>query len=238
MPLLDHLRELRRRLLRTLGVWLVATLLVSLTGDPIFNWLLTPLDNRLQLVVLSPIEAPILYFKVALAGGFAFALPYALLELYGFVAPGLHPHERAALQWAIPGALGFFVLGVLFAQYILIPLSLPMLLGFLGDFATPFYSLAEYIGFVSTLLVWMGLLFETPLLLYVLARLGLVTPPQLRRARRGVILGAAVLAAVITPTHDPFTMLLVTGPFVLLYEVGILMARLARYQRRRATVGG
>ncbi len=232
MPLLDHIRELRKRIIRALVVWIVITLLLSLSGDLIFNWLISPLDEALQLIVLSPIEAPILYFKMALGLGFGLTIPYLLLEMYGFAAPGLHPHERQALKLAVPGALALFLLGVLFSLYVLIPLSMPMLTGFLGNIATPIYSLAEYIGFVTTLMVWMGLLFETPLFIYVLARLGFVTPPQLRKSRRVVIFSAAVIAAVVTPTHDPITMMIVTGPFILLYELGILLSGVAARQRK------
>jgi sec-independent protein translocase protein TatC len=107
-------------------------------------------------------------------------------------------------------------------------------MGFLEQVVEPTYSLERYLSFVSTLVVWMGILFQTPLVIYVIARFGILSLDQLKGARRIVWFLAAVFAAVVTPTTDPVTLLLVTGPFIMLYELGLILARFAEKQRRKA----
>jgi sec-independent protein translocase protein TatC len=201
--------------------------------DTIVGWLVAPLQGS-SVIVLSPTEAPIVYFKVALAAGFGVSLPVILYQLYSFAAPGLYQNERSVVLTFLPAALVFFVLGAAFTLQVLMPISLPVLMGFLGEVVEPTYSLESYLSFVTTLVVWMGLIFETPLAVYVIARLGLLTPKQLSGGRRVVWFLAVIFAAVITPTTDPVTLLLVTGPFILLYELGLLLAHLGSRQRSRA----
>lgn len=238
MSLFDHIKEFRQRLFWAVIAWIVGIIIASAFTDTLVSWLARPMENavgeRVELIVLSPTEAPITYFKIAIAAGFAIALPIILYQLYTFVAPGLYPNERSIVLFGIPAVIVFFVLGSLFTLEVLIPISLPVLMGFFGDVVRPTYSLENYLGFVTTLVVWMGLLFQTPLVVYVIARLGLVTPKQFSSARRIVWFIAAIFAAVVTPTTDPVTMLLVTGPFLVLYEIGILLSRIGARQRREA----
>jgi len=233
MGLFDHIKELRQRLFRAVIAWIVATIVASMVTDPIVAWLVKPLQGS-SVIVLSPTEAPIIYFKIALAAGFAVALPFILYQVYGFIAPGLYPNERSIILMGIPAVVVFFILGGAFTMEVLIPTSLPVLMGFLGSVVEPTYSLENYLSFVTTLITWMGLLFQTPLVVYVVARLGVVTPKQLTGARKIVWFVAAIFAAVVTPTTDPVTLLLVTGPFILLYELGILLARAAAKQRQKS----
>ncbi len=157
-----------------------------------------------------------------------------LYQIYAFAAPGLYKNERSIVMTFIPAAVVFFILGGVFTLQVLMPLSLPVLMGFLGEVVEPSYSLESYLSFVTTLVVWMGLIFETPLLVYLVARLGLLTAKQLSAGRRVVWFMAVIFAAVITPTTDPVTLLLVTGPFILLYELGLILARVGARQRARA----
>ncbi len=233
MGLFDHIKELRQRLFRAVIAWILATIVASMVTDPIVAWLVRPLQGS-SVIVLSPTEAPIIYFKIALAAGFALSLPFILYQVYGFVAPGLYPNERSVVLLGIPAVVVFFALGSVFTLQVLIPTSLPVLMGFLGDVVKPTYSLENYLSFVTTLITWMGILFQTPLVVFVVARLGLVTPKQLTGARKIVWFVAAIFAAVVTPTTDPVTLLLVTGPFILLYELGILLARFAAKQRPKS----
>jgi sec-independent protein translocase protein TatC len=233
MGLFEHLVELRQRAFRAIGAWLISTILASFFADTLISWLVSPLRGS-SVIVLSPVEAPVVYFKVALAAGFGLALPFILYQLYMFVEPGLYPNERKIVLTGIPAAMGFFILGGIFTLQVMVPLSLPMLLGFLGEVVEPTYSLESYLSFVTTLVVWMGIIFETPLIIYIIVRVGLLTRKQLAQARRMVWFMAAVIAAVVTPTHDPITMMLATGPFALLYEIGLILARLGMRQRKRA----
>jgi sec-independent protein translocase protein TatC len=232
MGLFEHLKELRQRLFRAVLAWLVAIIAASTIAERLIAWLVSPLES--PPIVLGPTEAPIIYFKFAIAAGFVIALPYIMYQIYSFVAPGLYPQERSVVLIGIPAVIVFFIFGALFTLRVLIPTSLPVLQGFLGDIVEATYTLESYVSFVTTLIVWMGVLFQTPLVVYVIARLGVLTPKQLSSARRIVWFLAAIFAAVVTPTTDPVTLLLVTGPFIALYELGLLLAKVAARQRRKA----
>lgn len=229
--LLEHIQELRNRLFRAVIALIMGAVVGSLITNPAIRILVRPLQEA-DVIVLSPTEAPIIYFKVALFLGFVIALPYITYQIYAFVRPGLYPKERKIFVLSIPTVFILFLLGATFTLTILIPFSIPVLMGFLQEVVTPTYSLEQYLSFVTTLLFWMGLLFQTPLVIYILARVGIVEPKTLKKARKLIVFLAALLAAVITPTTDPVTMLLVMGPFVVLYEVGIVLARVAMRQKR------
>ena len=229
--LLEHIQELRNRLFRAIIALIIGALAGSLITNPAIRILVRPLKEA-DVIVLSPTEAPIIYFKVALFLGFVVALPYIAYQIYAFVRPGLYPKEQKIFLLAVPAVFVLFLLGATFTLTILIPFSIPVLMGFLREVVTPTYSLEQYLSFVTTLLFWMGLLFQTPLVIYILARVGIVDPQTLKKARKLIVFLAALLAAVITPTTDPVTMLLVMGPFIVLYEVGIILARVAMRQKR------
>lgn len=236
MGLFDHIKELRQRLFKAVIAWILATIGASMVVERLIDWLVAPAKAAgpgVSIIVTSPPEGAIIYFKVALAAGFAVALPYIVFQVYGFVAPGLYKNERNVFLMGIPAIFVFFVLGALFTLQLLIPTSLPVLMGFLGEVVEPMYVLENYLSFVTTLVIWMGLIFQTPLIVYLVARLGLLTPKQLSSGRRVIWFLAVVFAAVVTPTTDPVTLLLVTGPFIGLYEVGLLLARLAAKQRAK-----
>ena len=222
---LEHLTELRTRFLRAVLAILAGTLLASLLTKQVIEWLLLPLDKS-AVIVLGPTEAPIAYFKVSLWLGLLIALPYLLYQLYAFIKPGLFPAERKLFWSLVPGALLAFILGGGFTFGVFLPVTLPFLHEFLPRAVESTYSLEKYLAFVTTMFLSLGLIFQTPLVLYFLARLEVVQSAALRRARKLVIFGAALVAAVITPTTDPFVMLLVMLPFVVLYEVGLWLVRL------------
>lgn len=231
LTLLEHIQELRKRLFRAIIALIVGATIGSLITNPAIRILVSPLREA-DVIVLSPTEAPVIYFKVALFLGFVIALPYIAYQIYAFVRPGLYPKEKKIFLLAVPTVFILFMLGATFTLTILIPFSIPVLMGFLQEVVTPTYSLEQYLSFVTTLLFWMGLLFQTPLVIYILARVGIVEPKTLKQARKVIIFLAALVAAVITPTTDPVTMLLVMGPFVVLYEVGIVLAGVAMRQKR------
>lgn len=232
MELLEHIKELRARLFRSVAAVIITTIIAMLVADYVVAWLVKPMGGA-TIVVLSPTEAPMMYFKIALIVGFGASLPYILYQIYAFIKPGLFSSERKTIMLVLPAVLLFFVLGALFTLQILVPISMPVLMGFFGSVVTTQYSLEKYLSFVSMLIVWMGLVFQTPLVIYVIALLGVVTPKQLIQGWRLVVFIAAIFAAVITPTTDMLTMLLVTGPFIVLYFFGILLARMAARQRAR-----
>jgi sec-independent protein translocase protein TatC len=231
MTLFEHLDELRQRLVKAIIGLVIGMVLGTFLTEPVLRILIAPLGD-LSPVALSPTETPSVFFKLALLIGTVIAMPVIVYQLFQFAAPGMRPEERRYLFIGAPVASLSFAAGVVFAATVILPAAVPFLKGFLGDIVEPTYSIDKYIGFVGNILLWAGLVFETPLIMYFLAILGVVTPEGFGKARRIVIVGAAVGAAVITPTLDPVNMMALMVPFILLYELGILLAKLARRRRR------
>ncbi len=236
MTLFDHLDELRKRLFIAIGAWLVAASVAFSFRFALLDWLKAPLPDGMTLHTFHLMEPLTVSISIAAFFGIVLAAPIVGGQLWGFVAPGLYPTER---KWAIPfillTALAFGA-GVLFARYIALPLTIPIITGFLGDEAIMLLSTASYI---STLLLFMGvfgLVFETPVLAFLLAKLGLIEADILVRYRRHAIVILVALAAAITPTIDPVSLAIVAAPLLLLYEVSIWVIRLVR--RRDARVAG
>ena len=226
MSLFEHLDELRQRLIKVIIALLIGMILGTLVTVPVLKMLVAPLGDHVPLAI-SPTEAPSVFFKVALIIGLALAMPVIVYQLFQFAAPGMESRERRYAIIGAPVASLSFATGVVFAATVLLPAALPFLQGFLFGIVEQRYSIERYISFVGNILLWAGLVFETPLVMYFLAKLGVVTPQGFAKARRIVIIAAAVGAAIITPTTDPVNMLLVMVPFMLLYELGILLARWA-----------
>jgi sec-independent protein translocase protein TatC len=194
------------------------------TGTAAAGPLATTVPTCLQ--AITPTELIFAYFTLALVVGLILAMPVIAYEVWAYVAPGLTRKERRYVLAIVPGATFSFLVGILFAFFALLPAALGFLLGFSHDVEIR-PTVASYISFVSHLLIAIGLIFELPLVMYFLAKLHLITPKVLAGARRYVIVGSFVVAAVITPTPDPFNQTLVALPILLLYEVGVLLARFA-----------
>lgn len=232
MTILDHLRELRSRLIKMFVALLIGTVISFSIAKPLLEFLARPVGSE-KLVLLSPTEGVVIYFKVALVCGLALAMPVIVYQLLAFIVPGLYAHERRYLYFILPSATISFIGGVLFTYYVLLQAAIPFLQGFLADIFRPNWTLERYISLVTGLMLWVGLAFETPLIMAFLARLGVVSPKRLASFRRYAIVLISILAAMITPTVDPFNMAIVMGPLILLYEIGVLLARLA-YRGPRA----
>jgi sec-independent protein translocase protein TatC len=226
MSLLEHLEELRQRLVKVVIALVIGIVVGLFLTEPVLQMLIAPLGEH-RPVALRPTESPSVFFKVAVVIGVVLAMPVIMYQFFQYAAPGLLSHEKRYILIGAPFASLFFAGGVVFAATVLLPAAVPFLMGFLGDVIEPQYSIDFYMSFISNILLWAGLVFETPLVMFVLAKLGVVTAEGFARAWRVVFIGAAVGAAVITPTVDPINMLLLMGPFLLLYGLGILLARLA-----------
>jgi len=160
--------------------------------------------------------------KVSLLSGFILALPLIVYEILGFIFKGLYEKERRRLLMIIPFATLLFLAGVAFAFFIMLPNALPFLLGFIGVETTP--RLSNYFSFITSLLFWMGLSFETPLVVFILARLNVIQPKDLAKQWRIAVVVIAIIAAVVTPTPDPINMGLMMLPLLVLYGLSILLA--------------
>jgi len=226
MPLLEHLKELRTRLIRAFLALAVTTGISFVFVKQVFQILIAPMGDTLP-QALKPTEVLGNYMKVALICGVTLAMPFIVYQVGRFMAPGLTKQEKRWLFVLVPGATLCFIAGVAFAYFVMMPATIPFLLGFLSDVVEQKWAIGEYLSFVTSLLLWIGVAFELPLFVFFLAKLGLVNAEMLSRNRKYAVVGIAVLAAVITPTVDPLNMVLVMGPLVVLYELGVLLARFA-----------
>jgi len=166
------------------------------------------------------------FMKVSLLSGFIISLPLTLYEIIAYIVPGLKPAERKWLFISIPAFFFMFVAGVVFSYWVMLPAALPFLTQFLGVTTTP--RLSNYIGFVTNLMFWIGLIFETPLVMFLLTKLHIVTPKLLLKGWRVAVIASAVLAAMITPTVDPVNMGLLMAPMLGLYLLSVLMSVFAQ----------
>ncbi len=226
MPITAHLEELRYRLIVSLVAVAVGVVVSLIFVEPILGWLTRPAaGHRLQ--ALHPTEVFVTYMRVSLYAGLALALPVILYQFFRFVSPGLYPHERRGLLLFLPFAVLLFLLGVLFAYFVLVPAAMRFLLSLGSDLVEVQPALNEYISFTVRLLFWVGVAFETPLLIFLLVKLRVIEYARLRRMRRYAVLLAFVVAAAITPTPDPLNQTLVALPIWVLYELGLLLSRFA-----------
>lgn len=233
MPITEHLRELRNRLIVYLVFLLPFSVASFLRAKQIIKWLLLPAGGEIHsLIVMSPGEALFTFIKVGLAVGFIITSPVLLYEVAAFVSPALPKRERRMLMSYIPVVLGLFLLGCAFGFFAFLPVVLHFLLSFATAPFKTFFSLSRYIGFVLDLTLPFGLVFELPIAAYALARAGVLEPAFLRRQRRVAILIIFIIAGAITPP-DALSMMLMVVPMLVLYEVSIWMAQLAVRQRRR-----
>jgi sec-independent protein translocase protein TatC len=236
MTLIEHIEELRYRLFVS-ALFVVIGLGVSVFfGGDIIDFLKEPAEKRnedFELQFIEPFELFVTYFRVSLLGGLIFGMPMIVYQGLRFVSPGLHPNERRWLYATVAGSFVLFLGGVAFAYYVALPPALNFLLDFGdGELARPNIRVGSYVDFVTRLLFWTGVTFQTPLVVMYLARFRVVTWRQLVRWWRIAIVGAFLIAAIVTPTIDPVTQSLVAGPIIVLYFLGILLAILVQPRDR------
>jgi sec-independent protein translocase protein TatC len=233
MPFMEHLGELRIRIMRSLFWVLGGTVVSFFFAQRIIDFLARPVTSLgYRLVFTAPAEAFWVQMKVAMITGLFLSSPGILWQVWAFIAPGLHPHERKyAAPFVIIGSL-MFVAGGSFALLVVTPYAIAFLLSYARETLQPMITLENHVGFILKFTLAFGLVFELPLILTLLSRMGVVTPAMLARNRKYAILGAFVTSAILTPTPDAFNQSLMAGPLILLYEVGIVCARI--FGRRRA----
>jgi sec-independent protein translocase protein TatC len=226
MPLMEHLVELRNRLIRVFIALFITTGISFVFARQAFLFLMRPLgDARLQ--ALRPTETLGNYMKVSLLSGLILAMPVIVYQIGRFLLPGLTKQEKRYLLFLVPGATLCFLTGVAFAYFVMLPASIGFLQTFMADLIEQQWTVGDYLSFVTSLLFWIGVAFELPLFVYFLAKAGVIDAQTLSKNRKYALIGIAVLAAVITPTVDPLNMALVMGPLIVLYELGVLLAKIA-----------
>src|SRR6266581_3332107 len=227
MSFMEHLGELRVRIVRSLYALLAGSVPGLYFSQQIVDWLARPVTSlNYSLVFTSPAEALWVQMKVGLIVGVFISAPAILWQVWAFIAPGLHSHEKKyALPFVIIGSL-LFVGGGAFSLFVVTPYAIQFLLSYARPGLQPMISVGSYIDFLLKFTLAFGLVFELPLAITLAARMGVVTPKVLAKNRKYAILGAFIAGAVLTPTPDAFNQTLMAGPLILLYEVGIICARI------------
>jgi sec-independent protein translocase protein TatC len=236
MTLLEHLKELRNRVIVCAAAVVLGTIVSFVFWHDILGWLLAPAREDhpdFRLIANSPTESIGIAIKIGLYGGLTIASPVVAYELLAFIVPGLTPKERRILLPGMLAVVGFLLLGMAFAYWIIMPRSLGFLLDFGGEEITPLITAEKYISFATRIIFWVGVAFELPVVLALAARLGLVRARQLLKFWRYAVIIIFIIAAVITPTPDPYNQSLVAGPLFFLYFVGILFAWILQPRRKR-----
>lgn len=237
MTLLGHLTELRTRLMRSALAILVGAIVVYVFNEQIFNFLAQPYcdlqvatDTDCEFLVRTPTEGFSVVLTLSGYGGILLAMPVIIYQMGKFVLPGLYPNERKVL-------LPFFfasvllLLGGLIGGYLLMPKTLDVLGGFGPDSFTEFFSPADYISFFVKMLLAFGIAAELPLVLIFLQLIGIVSTQTLRKNRRIAIVAVVILSAIVTPTGDPFTLLVLGVPMYFFYEIALIIG--GRMTKRR-----
>ncbi|MFM8569055.1 MAG: twin-arginine translocase subunit TatC [Candidatus Kapaibacterium sp.] len=235
MSFFDHLGDLR---VRIMWAWvglligcLISGMFVSTIMDSVLLAPATAVGMKLQ--NLRPFGQAFLYFKVVLITGLIIASPWVLWNLWQFVAPGLYENERNWARRITVYTTFCFLAGVAFAYYVMLPGMMSFSVSFGSKNIENNYDVNEYFGFVTTTLLAAGLIFELPMITYVLARFGLVSAALMRKYRRHAFVVILIVAAILTPSPDPVNQLTFAAPLYVLYEISIIVARVARKKERK-----
>ncbi|MGC2064006.1 MAG: twin-arginine translocase subunit TatC [Thermodesulfovibrionales bacterium] len=242
MPLIEHLAELRKRLLISFSFLGVAFAVLFNFSEKIFSLLIFPLNTELKiittrpflqliekkavpLVFLSPGEGFWMHMKISLVAAFVVSLPVIFHQLWKFISPGLVEKEKKYILPFIITATMLFLLGAAFCFMVVLPFAMTFLLGYKTEHITPMLSVGSYMDFCLKFILAFGAIFELPLVILFLVRFGFMTPDTLAKNRRYAILFAFIAGAILTPTPDAFNQTLMAVPIIILYEIGILVAR-------------
>ena len=227
----DHVEALRMHLLRMVIGLAIGVAVSFYFATPLMEYIAKPVGGLSKLIAIQPTEEIGVFMRVALTSGIAITLPYLAFEVWLFAAPGLTSQEKKNTLIGIPIATILFLSGIAFTFYVLLPSALP----FLGNFTaiTQNWRAGDYFGFVTGLMIWIGIFFEFPLIIYLLTSIGLVQPSLLAKQWRIAIVIIAIIAAAVTPTVDPVNMSLVMIPMSMLYFISIGLSYIAYAGRRR-----
>lgn len=225
MSIWDHLEELRKRLLIAILALIAAAGVSFYFAPSLIDILAVPVGGMQNLHVIRVTENISVTMKISLLGGVIIAMPIIVYELLAYVLPGLHKDEKRWIYFGAPAASLLFLGGVLFAYWVMLPVAVPFLTTFLNTQSD--IILSDYIDFVTNMMFYIGLSFEIPLIIFILAKLKLITAKVLLKQWRIAILVIAAIAAIATPTTDPVNMAILMVPLFLLYWLSVLLAALA-----------
>ena len=233
LTLMEHLGELRKRVVISFIAIIICAFAAYRYMDKIIDIITRP-AGELEFIYLSPPELFMAYIKISLVLGLIISSPVVLLQVWGFVKPGLKKKEKKYVMFALSMGTIFLLMGVIFAYYIIVPMTIKFFIGVSVDRITPSFSFANYVSFVSSLLLSFGLVFELPLLVILLTQLGLVAPKTLRKYRKFIILIIFIVSAILTPP-DVVSQVLMAIPMTLLYEFSIMVSSII-YKKKKQSI--
>jgi sec-independent protein translocase protein TatC len=234
MSLMDHLLELRNRLMVAAGAVLVTTIVAFVFANQLFEILKYPAGNT-QFVFTEVPSMIGIYMQVCLMAGIIVAMPVIVYEFIMFVSPGLTSKEKKYVYLIIPWIFLMFLVGVAFGYFVFLPKAINFLTTFATNIATPMITIDSYVSFLTKMLLVLGLVFEAPVISTFLARLGIITYKWLAKQWKISIIGAFVIAAVITPTPDPINQSIVAAPLIVLYYLSVILARIVQRKKKVET---
>jgi sec-independent protein translocase protein TatC len=235
MPLTEHLGELRRRITYVAIVVVICVIAAFIEKKWVFYVLMRPLEGTHvdKLTTLGVTEAFMQVLKISVYAGLIVSLPFILYQFWAFVMPALYENERRNVIPYAASTTGLFLGGVAFGYFVVLPIGLRFMINYGGDDFNQLLQAERYVTFVVTFLLGFGLVFELPLVMLLLAWVGLVDHVKMRKVRKYAILVEAVVAMVITPSQDPLSMTLMLIPLILLYEIGIWLSKMVAKRKAR-----
>jgi sec-independent protein translocase protein TatC len=222
MSLVDHLQELRRRLIIIILAVAVGSLVSYFYAAELVHYITAPAG---KLYYMSPAEAFFTYLRVSFFAGFLLALPIVLYQIWAFVVPALTAKEHMASLILVPSSVVLFFIGLAFSYVFVLPAGIKFFMGFATENLQPLLSLGEYLSFVISFLLPFGFIFELPLFITVMAKFGLISSKFLTGKRKHVLVLSFVVGAVISPTPDIFSQTMVAVPVIVLYEFSVLIVK-------------
>ncbi len=240
---IEHLQELRTRLVRALLGVAVGTAVMGAFSERAYRLLMAPVirslpEGQRHLNFTSYLEPFFVYLKVAIYGGLFLAAPWVLWQLWLFVAPGLYKREKRVVVPFLASGTALFYAGAAFCYFLIMPYAFPALAAIAGEDMTPILTMREQLTLVLAMMLGFGVVFEVPVIMAFLSMVGLVNADFLARHRRVAIVANVTLAAIITPTGDPFNLALMAVPMILFYEVGVILARVLGKKRPAEAAAG
>lgn len=244
MPLIEHLSELRKKILTSLSFVLIIFILTFNFSEEIIGVLTFPLKSDIKfslhnpyisfvlksnpppLVFFAVAEAFWIHLKVSFVAAFIFSLPVIFHQVWSFISPGLLAHEKKYVLPFVLFSTVLFLAGALFCFFIVLPFAISFLLGYKTSIFTAMLSIEKYVDFCLKFILSFGAIFELPVVIIFLTRLGIVTPDMLARSRKYAVLFSFIISAALTPTPDAFNQTLMAVPIIILYEIGILLSRI------------
>jgi sec-independent protein translocase protein TatC len=224
MPFLDHLEELRWRLLKALLSVIITAVASLYFGEELLKFILAPAGD-IKLHFTEVTGSLYAYLKVSLLVGVMASLPIIFYQLWAFVSPGLYRREKSIVLPLVLTSTAMFLAGAAFCYYIVLPLAMKFLISFGSELLNPIITVNSYLSFAGFMLLAFGMAFELPVAAFILARMGIVSPTFLAHGRRYALVIILIAAAVLTPTPDVFTQLMLAVPLYILYEISIIVAR-------------